>query len=410
MFGMENTDFHSGILISRSVRSHFACLTLIPCDIPDIAKTDKSEYTLIRLQFYNHIKELRAFFRRGYKLGDKIEIRNFRWENIGDNEQQTSWTKPRIVVDFNSIEDVNNHVTVRHSQYWNMQQCQAWKNHLYPKLNKNKVQKEQLEISETKAEGSCDDCRHHGSGLAKRFQASIVASFLIHATMFKLSHSEDKYWPGNIVPEPNEWKEVFGDEKHQGLKQKALNYLNSGAGVVDAAGGSGHVSMALGMEGIKSTVVDSRSAVGKLPGRDRKIWNKALKKKKVTTEVEVPGLNYCQVIPFDSHRAWFGSRPEGVDKSFRHPDEDDILLCDKDSELVKNASAIVALHPDEATGDVVEIAAEKRIPFAVVPCCVFCRLFPQRRKSNDQAVSSYEDLLEYLMNIDSSIRQSKLPF
>ena len=162
------------------------------------------------------------------------------------------------------------------------------------------------------------------------------------------------------------------------------------------------------MEGIKSTVVDSRSAVGKLPGRDRKIWNKALKKRKISTEM--PGVNYCPVIPFDSHRAWFGSHPEGVDKSFRHPDEDEIHLCDMDSELVKNASAIVALHPDEATGDAVAIATEKRIPFAVVPCCVFCRLFPQRRKSNDQVVSSYEDLLEYLMNIDSSIRESDLPF
>lgn len=162
------------------------------------------------------------------------------------------------------------------------------------------------------------------------------------------------------------------------------------------------------MEGIKSTVVDSRSAVGKLPGRDRKIWNKAMKRRKISTEVA--GVKYCQVIPFDSHRAWFGTRPEGVDKSFRHPDAEEIHLCDKDSELVTNASAIVALHPDEATGDVVHIATEKRIPFVVVPCCVFCRLFPQRRKRNDQVVSSYEDLLEYLGDIDPSIRQSELPF
>ena len=162
------------------------------------------------------------------------------------------------------------------------------------------------------------------------------------------------------------------------------------------------------MEGIKSTVVDSRSAVGKLPGRDRKIWNKALKKRKISTEVA--GMTYCQVIPFDSHRAWFGSRPQGVDASFRHPDEDEIQLCDKESGLVKNASALIALHPDEATGDVVQIATEKRIPFVVVPCCVFCRLFPHRRCKSNQMVSTYGDLLEYLIEKDSSIRQSELPF
>lgn len=248
--GMESNNFHSGILISRSVRSQFACLTLVPCSSPDtcenrnLKEAEKTECTLIRLQFFNHVKELRAYFRRGYKLGDKIEIKNFRWENVGENEQQTSWTKPRVVVDFNSIEDVKNHVIVRQSQYWNMQQSQAWKNHLYPK-SKNDQGKEvgKPKTLETKAEWADGNSGHHGSGLAKRCQASIVATFLVHATMFKLSHSEDNYWSEDITPGPQEWKEVFDDEKHQGLKQKALDYLNAGSGVLDVAGGSGHVSM-----------------------------------------------------------------------------------------------------------------------------------------------------------------------
>jgi hypothetical protein len=39
----------------------------------------------------------------------------------------------------------------------------------------------------------------------------------------------------------------------------------------------------------------------------------------------------------------------------------------------------VALHPDEATEACVRFAITNRKPFAVVPCCVFSRLFPYRR-------------------------------
>lgn len=31
---------------------------------------------------------------------------------------------------------------------------------------------------------------------------------------------------------------------------------------------------------------------------------------------------------------------------------------------------IVGMHPDEATGEIVEFAVKNRLPFAIVPCCV----------------------------------------
>ena len=39
-----------------------------------------------------------------------------------------------------------------------------------------------------------------------------------------------------------------------------------GGGIIDAAGGAGHVSLALALRGVRSTVVDPRPNVGKLPG------------------------------------------------------------------------------------------------------------------------------------------------
>merc|ERR1712151_691361 len=39
--------------------------------------------------------------------------------------------------------------------------------------------------------------------------------------------------------------------------------------------------------------------------------------------------------------------------------------------------ALLALHPDEATNACLRTALDWRIPFAIVPCCVFSRRFPR---------------------------------
>jgi hypothetical protein len=246
--------------------------------------------------------------------------------------------------------------------------------------------------------------------------------------------------------------------------------------------------MALGMEGISSTVVDARASVGKLPKRDRKLWKKSLRSGVAIprnqrtigcgqtggndenspdnglTQLPTPALSeyeYCQpvvpapaVVPFQSLQAWFGSKPDGYDASFRHPEEEDIPVLvataapkndnngnarndfavdereegeeqtnasDNDVSLARNqsndsavlrrsVSALVALHPDEATGEIVEQAVKHRIPFVVVPCCIFARLFPHRTTKAGGAVSSYEDLLDFLQEQDPSIQRTKMSF
>lgn len=66
------------------------------------------------------------------------------------------------------------------------------------------------------------------------------------------------------------------------------------------------------------------------------------------------------------------------------------------SKAFNECSVIVACHPDEAAGATVDFAVAHKKPFAIVPCCVFSRLFPDRRTQSGDAVKTHEQLLDYL--------------
>lgn len=125
-------------------------------------------------------------------------------------------------------------------------------------------------------------------------------------------------------------------------------------------------------------------------------------------------VKYCQPVQFNVYRAWFGKPPE-----LRHEEQADLPVCgggdnddDDGDHILANCQAIAALHPDEATDAIVDTAVQRRIPFVVVPCCVFYRLFPDRRMPANprQPVSTHEDLLDYLQAKDESIQRTLLPF
>ena len=464
-----------GILFSRSVRSSFASFTLAPISWSEQKDPSaKDPPFLVRLQFMDSIKELRSFCRRQYKIGDKIDFlstHNGRWEQSPSNEKtgsattetsdksnevsesssSPSWSQqPRWVVDLSSVSDAANSVVVRESQLWSMKECQQ---HQLKYISHGKQSKRKQDEPSTKKQkrndqnamdinGSSalknsnrnDDSanNHHGGGKEKRLQAQELVSFFINMVEKKLNEREQTTLEQRI--------------KHQ---ESIRGWFNRADGVLDVAGGCGHVSMALGMEGISSTVVDARASVGKLPRRDRKIWKKAMRPKQVNIDPTLVKYDYCQpvlptptVVPFQSQQAWFGSKPDGYDASFRHPDEDDIPVLvataaapkndcsstiERDSYdqtegkivdntmsdsaiLRKSVSALVALHPDEATGEIVQQAVKHRIPFCIVPCCVFARLFPDRTLQDGKPVSSYEDLLDFLQEQDPSIQRTQLSF
>jgi hypothetical protein len=121
---------------------------------------------------------------------------------------------------------------------------------------------------------------------------------------------------------------------------------------------------------------------------------------------------YCQPVKYDAHRAWFGQKPIGVEEDFRNTDNSkDVPILDETDELLRNCSCIVALHPDEATDFIFDRAISLRKKFVVVPCCVFARLFPNRRiQQSNKPVSTYDDLLEFHREKDPSIKSARLPF
>ncbi len=467
----ESTTAVSGILFSRSVRSSFASFTLAPISWSEQKDPSKKDPPfLVRLQFMDSIKELRSFSRRQYKIGDKIDFlstHSGRWEQSPSNEKlgsatetldksnevsessSPSWSQqPRWVVDLSSVSDAESSVVVRESQLWSMKQCQQHQlkyiSHgkqskrkqdepLTKKQKRNDKGAMDINESSTSQNNNRDDSanNHHGGGKEKRLQAQELVSFFINMVGKKLNEREQTTLEQRIKDQ-----------------ETIRGWFNRADGVLDVAGGCGHVSMALGMEGISSTVVDARASVGKLPRRDRKIWKKAMRPKTVAIN-QLAEYDYCQpvlpapaVVPFQSLQAWFGSKPDGYDASFRHPDEDDIPVLvaaaavpkndysstiDNDSYdqtegkivdntmsdsaiLRKRVSALVALHPDEATGEIVQQAVKHRIPFCIVPCCVFARLFPDRTLQVGRPVSSYEDLLDFLQEQDPSIQRTQLSF
>lgn len=84
-------------------------------------------------------------------------------------------------------------------------------------------------------------------------------------------------------------------------------------------------------------------------------------------------------------------------------------------QLYSNCSLVVGLHPDQATEFIVDYAVQQQLPFAVVPCCVFPRMFPHRRVQHADGgdavpVVSYDQLVEYLLQRGGEAHRQVLHF
>ena len=138
--------------------------------------------------------------------------------------------------------------------------------------------------------------------------------------------------------------------------------------VLDIAGGKGLISYFLTTKyGIKCKIVDPRGATLPKPKR------KELKKNNIVIEEER--------------------------KMFK------LETCD---ELIKGCSLIIGMHPDEATVDIVDVALNKKINFAVVPCCVFHNKFPDRKLKSGKEVVEYQDLIQFILEKDDKLQTAFL--
>ena len=77
--------------------------------------------------------------------------------------------------------------------------------------------------------------------------------------------------------------------------------------------------------------------------------------------------------------------------------------------LWRECSVVVGLHPDEATSPIVECARRHGKPFAVVPCCVYPKMFPERRTPDGRAVRTYSQFLEHLAGLGCETAEMDIP-
>ncbi|KAF9333004.1 hypothetical protein BG006_004099 [Podila minutissima] len=206
-------------------------------------------------------------------------------------------------------------------------------------------------------------------------------------------------------------------------------FLESGSGVLDIAGGRGDLSWELQTrQGVRSTVIEPR------PGKGMRKWQRKWLEKfvaenqskgdKTNTEAVVTkGRDVSVPQKEEEDQARDGSVTKkqkmevGEDKD-KDDDDDDgrepDVGDDKDTslinfiptvktytlqttepariqammddaflqthrELVASASVLIGLHPDQATEPIVRAALKAGKPFAIIPCCVFGRDNPHRR-------------------------------
>ncbi|KAL3667453.1 hypothetical protein V7S43_007675 [Phytophthora oleae] len=154
--------------------------------------------------------------------------------------------------------------------------------------------------------------------------------------------------------------------------------LAAGTGVVDIAGGKGDIPIQLWIQrGIPTTLIDPRPMkLGK--------YNRKLVAKVETTKCRKMSPQLLRCL-----------------------DEETLKLH---SELFADCSLLVGMHPDEATEAIVDAALTLGKPFAIVPCCVMSRVFPDRQCQDGTPVDTYETFVRYLLEKHPSIQRAFLPF
>jgi len=165
-------------------------------------------------------------------------------------------------------------------------------------------------------------------------------------------------------------------------------------GVLEIAGGRGDLAFELSVKRqIPCTVVDPRCP-GNIEGPVGP-WSswRLSKAQRLWLKATLPGMN-----GFAQGQAYVESCPlrqccACAPNDLAAAEEKDRLFW---AQVAGDCRVIVGLHPDQATGSVLELARAFGRPFAVVPCCTFADDFPNRRLADGRPVRTYEELVEWL--------------
>ena len=196
----------------------------------------------------------------------------------------------------------------------------------------------------------------------------------------------------HLVQDDSQSESPHGNKKHKALRAKIFasflietfgsDFFRNG-NILDVAGGKGQLSLELSLQSpsqLQCTIIDP-----------------LIRGKKETQHFHSRDIKRI-------HKA-NGLVPHHIAKCFFWTKNEDYCL-----DLVRKATCIVGLHPDECTEDILDAALEMNKAAAIIPCCVFASLFPDRRLKSGAAVCSYDEFLAYLMEKDERIRRFSLPF
>ena len=216
------------------------------------------------------------------------------------------------------------------------------------------------------------------------------------------------------------------------IEKFGQTYLRTG--LVDVAGGNGGLSFELSVRyGINCILIEPRHV--ELSSVIRKRMQK-ITEQRSSESPNAPYQNpkhakHASDDAFVLEMVWDAIYKESL--PFKHiqtefhfintPILDPVLV-----DVLNSSVILVGIHPDQATESVIDAALYFNKSFAVVPCCVFPNLFPQRYISKEvrdinsemntvntvntvsTLVRTYDDFITYLCNKDKSILIDYLPF
>jgi hypothetical protein len=228
------------------------------------------------------------------------------------------------------------------------------------------------------------------------------------------------------------------------------NFEIKGRLVLDVAGGKGDLSWLLcNIDGANSVVVDPRCTDHSKLEREA-LWyyqhrNESILGKQsplMDLQVQPPylaarhlrifmddklldSLNNTEKTDLDWEKFWkeANERSENLPEMLHHQPRsktDAAAACATEASTIKNpidgrniiesTTLILGFHPDEGTEPCINLALKLKIPFAVVPCCVFPNLFNNRKLPNGRQVRSYNEFILYLKLKNKNMRETKLIF